>query len=421
MRSLDDWLSYQQRVHARAVDMSLERVTEVARRLQVISGTARIATIGGTNGKGSTATTLASLLRACGQNVGLFTSPHLVRYNERIQIDGAPVSDAQLQSAFEQVEQARGDITLTFFEYSTLAALHLFRRASVDTMVLEVGLGGRLDATNILDADVAIVCSIGLDHREYLGETLELIGAEKAGIFRPGQRVVLGSRDMPASVTMRAQTLGCEVWLAERDFHWEHRSGGGPWGYRSRLGQLESLPAPSLSGEIQYRNAATALTALRLLALPADCNADTVARGLKQVRLSGRFQVVPGDIGWILDVAHNEPAAAVLAAALQAVPASGRTLAVAGMLIDKDVGAIARRLAPLIDQWVLVGISDDARGLTARALHERMGASPGSVELADDVPSGCARALALAQPGDRIVVLGSFHVVGPALMWLGLY
>jgi dihydrofolate synthase / folylpolyglutamate synthase len=421
LRSLDDWLTYQQRVHPRAVDLTLDRVSEVARRLQVTRGPAKIATIGGTNGKGSTATTLACLLQACGQDVGLFTSPHLVRYNERIQINGAPVSDAQLQTTFELIEQARGDVTLTFFEYSTLAALLLFRRASVDTMVLEVGLGGRLDATNVLDADVAIVCSIGFDHRDYLGDTLELIGAEKAGIFRAGQRVVLGSREMPSSVTERAHTLGCEVWLAERDFHWQHQSDDGTWRYRSRLCQLEALPAPALSGEIQYRNASAALTALQLLSVPGARDAGAVARGLRQVRLPGRFQVVPGEIEWILDVAHNEPAAAVLAAALRATPRPGRTLAVAGMLADKDAGAIARELGPLMDGWVLAGIGDDARGLTAQALCERMGPLRGPVELTEDVRSGCARARTLAQAGDRIVVLGSFHVVGPALVWLGLY
>ena len=421
MRSLADWLIYQQRVHARAVDLTLDRVTIVAGRLGLLEGSSRVATVGGTNGKGSTATTLACLLRACGQDVGLFTSPHLVRYNERIQINGFPVSEGQLVTAFDRIEQARGETTLTFFEYSTLAALELFRRANVDTMVLEVGLGGRLDATNVLDADVAVLCSIGFDHRDYLGDTLEKIGAEKAGILRPGQKVVLGSGQMPSSVTDRARSLGCEVWTAERDFSWKCQSSNGQWAYQSSRCQLAQLPPPRLAGQIQYRNAASALTALQLFDLSASCDRAVVARGLQQVHLPGRFQIVPGEVEWVLDVAHNEPAAAVLVAALQASPARGRTLGLVGMLSDKDAGAIAALLAPLVEGWVLTGIGDDPRGLSAEALRERMTALRGPVELVDDVQQGCERARALARPGDRIVVLGSFHVVGPALVWLGLY
>ena len=218
MRSLADWLVYQQRTHPRSVDMSLERVGAVARRLGLLEHRVPVATIAGTNGKGSTATTLAHLLRACGQKVGLFTSPHLVRYHERIQIDGAAVADAELVEAFEQIESQRAGITLTFFEYNALAALLLFRRAQVGAMVLEVGLGGRLDATNIVDADVAVLCSVGFDHREYLCDTLEKIGAEKAGIFRRGQKVVLSTIEMPTSVGDAARALDCQVYVAERDF-----------------------------------------------------------------------------------------------------------------------------------------------------------------------------------------------------------
>jgi dihydrofolate synthase / folylpolyglutamate synthase len=422
LRSLADWLLHQQRVHPRAVDMTLERVTTVARELGLLTGPARVATIGGTNGKGSTATTLACLLRACGQQVGLFTSPHLVRYNERIQINGSPVDDEQLTGAFDRIEQARGETTLTFFEYSTLAALALFRDRGVDTMVLEVGLGGRLDATNVLDADVAVLCSIGFDHRDYLGDTLELIGAEKAGIFRRGQQVVLNTAAMPASVMERAASLECVLSVAGRDFSWEVDPADGQWTYHSAQCQLTALPPPRLAGSIQYRNAAAALTALGLLDVPGSCERGVLADGLQQVRLPGRFQVVPGDVQWVLDVAHNEPAAAVLAEALRANPPRGRTLALAGMLADKDAAAIAGVLAPLVDTWVLAGIDDEPRGLTAQALRERMSTlNQTAVELVDDVAQGCARVHALARPGDRIVVLGSFHVVGPALVWLGLY
>jgi len=227
-RSLEQWLAYQQGTHNLSIDLSLERVREVAARLGLLEKRCPVVIVAGTNGKGSTATTLAALLRSCGQRAGLFTSPHLVRYNERVQIDGVQVNDAALLAAFERIEAARGAVTLTFFEYNTLAALEAFRRAAVAVMVLEVGLGGRLDAANIIDADVAVLCSIGFDHREWLGPTLEEIGAEKAGIFRRGQKVVLGSAAMPASVWRAARELDCQVWTAEREFSWRiHGDGSG--------------------------------------------------------------------------------------------------------------------------------------------------------------------------------------------------
>jgi dihydrofolate synthase/folylpolyglutamate synthase len=423
-RSLEQWLVYQQGTHNLSIDLSLERVREVAARLELLERHCPAVIIAGTNGKGSTATTLAALLQSCGQRTGLFTSPHLVRYNERVQIDGAQVSDAALLSAFERIEAARGAVTLTFFEYNTLAALETFRRASLDVMVLEVGLGGRLDATNIIDADVAVLCSVGFDHREWLGATLEQIGAEKAGVFRRGQSVVLGSAAMPASVWRVARELECQVWSAEREFRWSiHGDGasGDPWDYGCELCTLEELPAPALAGAIQYRNSSSALTALQLLGLAGACDRARIVRGLSHTALPGRFQIVPGEVEWILDVAHNEPAASVLAGALGDRPCAGRSIAVAGMLADKDVPAITGALDPLIDHWLLAGIDDEPRGLDARALQARLAPLRGTVELAGNVEAACARARMLSQPGDRVIVFGSFHVVGPALVWLGLY
>ena len=423
-RSLEQWLAYQQGTHNLSIDLSLERVREVAARLGLLEKRCPVVIVAGTNGKGSTATTLAALLRSCGQRAGLFTSPHLVRYNERVQIDGVQVNDAALLAAFERIEAARGAVTLTFFEYNTLAALEAFRRAAVAVMVLEVGLGGRLDAANIIDADVAVLCSIGFDHREWLGPTLEEIGAEKAGIFRRGQKVVLGSAAMPASVWRAARELDCQVWTAEREFSWRIHgdgSGGEAWDYGCTLCTLEELPAPALAGAIQYRNSSSALTALQLLAVPGACDRACIAQGLSRTALPGRFQIVPGEVEWILDVAHNEAAAAVLASALAARHCEGRSFAVAGMLADKDAAAIARALDPLIDQWLLAGIDDEPRGLDARALQARLPPLRGTIELATDVATACARARALARPRDRVIVFGSFYVVGPALVWLGLY
>jgi dihydrofolate synthase/folylpolyglutamate synthase len=423
-RSLEQWLAYQQGTHSLSIDLSLERVREVAARLGLLEKRCPVVVVAGTNGKGSTAATLAALLQSCGLRVGLFTSPHLVRYNERVQINGAAASDAALVAAFERIEAARGSVTLTFFEYNTLAALEVFRQAALGAMVLEVGLGGRLDAVNIIDADVAVLCSIGIDHREWLGSTLEQIGAEKAGIFRRAQNVVLGSPAMPASVWRAARELECRVWTAERQFSWRiHGDGSGaePWDYSCELCTLQDLPAPALAGAVQYRNASSALTALQLLAVAGACDQRRIAHGLAAVALPGRFQVVPGEVEWILDVAHNEPAAQVLAAALAARPCEGKSFAVAGMLADKDVAAVASTLDPLIDHWLLAGIDDEPRGLEAGALQARLPPLRGTIELARDTEAACARARALSAPRDRVIVFGSFHVVGPALQWLGLY
>ncbi|HEX4025278.1 MAG TPA: bifunctional tetrahydrofolate synthase/dihydrofolate synthase [Steroidobacteraceae bacterium] len=423
--SLEQWLEYQQSTHSQTIDLSLERVREVAARLGLLEPRCAVAIVGGTNGKGSTATALAGMLCACGWRTGLFTSPHLVSYNERVRIDGTEAADQELVGAFERIEAARGAITLTYFEYNTLAALQVFERSAVDAMVLEVGLGGRLDATNILDADVAVLCSVGLDHRDWLGDTVEQIGAEKAGIFRRDQPVVLGSADMPDSVWRRLADLQCRVHCPQREFDWRIDGGEGfagePWQYRSARCTLAGLPAPALPGAIQYRNAATALTALQLLAAPGACEHGRIAPALRSLALPGRLQIVPGPVEWILDVAHNEPAAQVLAGALAARPVSGRTLAVVSLLADKDAAAVGRRLDALIDHWILTGVQDEPRGLSAQALAARLPPLRGTLELADTVPVACGRAHAQAAAGDRVVVLGSFHVVRPALMWLGLY
>ena len=424
MRTLAEWLELQDSVHPRTIDLSLERVTDVARRLGIAAPAFRVLTVGGTNGKGSVAAHAEALLTASGTPVGLFTSPHLSRYNERIRARGAEAGDGELIEAFERIEAARGGTTLTFFEYNTLAALLVFTRRAVEVAVLEVGLGGRLDATNLVPADVAVIASVGLDHREWLGESLEAIGAEKAGILRAGRPAVLGTADLPASVFERIAALGARALVAGRDFTWE--VAGGRWRYRSSDLALEDLAPSRLAGSIQYRNAATAITAVAALAaatpLAAPLDRRAVNAALGSVRLAGRFEVVPGELEWILDIAHNEPAARVLAAHLSERPlpagaGRGRTLAVAGVLADKDAAGIAAALAPLVDHWVLCALAGP-RGGSAAALAARMQLPPARLTLAASVEEGCERARALARPGDRVVVFGSFHTVGPAREWL---
>lgn len=425
-RSLDDWLEFQQRQHVQSIDLGLGRVGEVARRLQLLPLPCAVVLVAGTNGKGSTVAHVAAQARAAGLKTGTFTSPHLVRYNERIAIDGRSVDDAELVAAFGRIEAARREIPLTFFEYNALAAFELFARHAPALAVVEVGLGGRLDATNLLDAEVAVITSIGLDHQDWLGPTLEHIGAEKAGILRAGRAAVLGTTAMPRSVRAALDALGADARWPGRDFRVEFAPGeeGARWRFTGRRWRFDDLPAPAMPGAVQYHNAAAALAALEALedARPGSLSgmdASTVAAGLGAARVAGRFQVVPGRPEWILDVAHNEPAAEVLAANLRARRTRGRTLGVVGILADKDVTAIGRVLSPCIDDWILCGL-DGPRGLDAATLRERLGLPAGRVELAPDVRSGCERARARAGADDRVVVLGSFHTVGPALEWLEL-
>lgn len=419
-RTLAEWLDYQQRLHPQAMDFTLERIRAVLDRLGLRRPRAPVITVGGTNGKGSVTAMLESILAAGGAKVGLYTSPHLVRYEERIRIGGAEIDAATLIAAFERIEAARGEVSLTYFEYSTAAALLAFADAEVDAIVLEVGLGGRLDAVNAIDADVAVVVSIGLDHCEYLGDTLEAIGREKAGIFRAGRPAVYGSRAMPASIAVEAARIGARLERIGADFDLERTPSGG----RFRRGALvlDQLPPPGLAGPAQYGNAATALAALAAGGwLPAPA---AVARGLAGVRLTGRFQVFPGPVEWILDVAHNADSAAVLADALNDRPRTGRTVVVAGMLADKDAAAVARELARALgalDVVCAVTLAGE-RGRSAEDLAAIWGPLLGrSIATADSVEAGCSFAAHAAQPGDRVVVFGSFHTVGPALEWRRLY
>ena len=416
-QSLEDFLALQQTVHSTGIDLTLERVRAVAERMQLLPVRSRVITVAGTNGKGSTVAYCVALLRELGQHVGAFTSPHLLRYNERIQIDGAQATDAELVSAFRDIDTARGAITLTFFEYNLLAALWVFRAHAVDFAVLEVGLGGRLDAVNIVDADAAIVCSIGFDHRDWLGDTLEAIGREKAGVFRKDRLAVIADPRMVPVVEAEAERIGARVLRAQRDYTITPR--GGRWDLRLPDLALKGLPAPSLQGDVQFTNAAAAIAAVRALLPTVALSAAATGRAITSVQMPGRFQVLAGPIEWILDVAHNEPAAQVLAHNLAARPVQGRTYLVAAILGDKDIDAIARQLQPVTSEWILCGIQEP-RGLTPQQLARR---SPhfAAARLAGDVPAGIALARSLARPGDRVVVCGSFLAVAPALKALGLY
>lgn len=443
--TLDAWLDAQQSVHPKSIDLGLARVTKVARALGVDKARCPVITVGGTNGKGSVVAHSDAFLRAAGLSTGVFTSPHLVRYNERICINGAEATDAELVAAFDRIEAARGDTTLTYFEFNALAALLLFADHKVDVAILEVGLGGRLDAVNLIDADVAVVASIGFDHRDWLGDTLDAIGREKAGIFRAGRPAVLGTREMPSSVFDAIKTLGAKPVVAEKNFWWAlHAIAPGPgslragadasaraadgttgisWNYHGLGISLNGLPPSALGGAIQFRNASTALAAVESLGFGPRLTKEVVNSGLRNVKLAGRFHTVPGPVEWILDVAHNEPAARVFADHLAVRPSKGRTIAVVGILGDKDSSAIATLLHPLVDRWIICTIHEP-RGLPAEELARRMKAGAGltdsEIELAASVEEGFAAAKAQAVPGDRVIVCGGFNIVGSAMRWLRL-
>lgn len=416
-RSLEDWLRIQETVHGQGIDLGLERVRAVALRMGLLPFGPRTIIVAGTNGKGSTVACLEGMLRALGLRAGAFTSPHLIRYNERIRVDGVEAGDAELVEAFEAIEAARGDTTLTFFEYNALAALEVFRRRGVQVAVLEVGLGGRLDAVNIVDAEAAIVCSIGLDHADWLGTDVEAIGREKAGVFRAGAIAVVADPAMTPSVEQEARRLGTRTFVAGREYRWEILAD--QWRFEMGALVMPALSPPALPGRTQFANASAALATLHAMGLLAQADALRISSALMKLSLPGRFQIVPGAVEWILDVAHNEPAARVLARNLADRPAAGRTLCVAAILGDKDVAAVARELAGSVDRWFLCGV-DAPRGLTAAALAARSPVFEGAT-LAGDIAAGMAQAARAAQPGDRIVVCGSFLAVSPALQLLGLY
>lgn len=421
-RRLADWLAWQETLHPNAIDLGLERLQRTLERLGWRRPDCPVITVAGTNGKGSCVALTARILAEAGYRVGTFTSPHLLRYNERITVDGKEVSDEALMAAFERIDAARGDDTLTFFEFNAAAALLVFADARPDAAVLEVGMGGRLDAVNVVDADVALVTSIDLDHCDWLGRDRETIGREKAGIFRAGRSAIFGAREMPASIREHAHTIGADLQQLGRDFDWLPL--GERWSWRGRNSEQRDLPAPALHGEIQYDNASAVLAALEALESRLRVPRSAIERGLLTVTLPGRFQIVrrsrPRPTEWILDVAHNPAAARTLAAQLaaKANKARGRTLAVCGVLGDKDVEGIVNELRRSFDAWVIVGLQG-GRALAPDVLAERVRAIGAKVEsVAADVVAGCRAAEALAQAGDRIVVFGSFLTVGPALAFL---
>ena len=412
-RSLAEWLEYIERVHPKSVQLGLERVAKVRDALGK-SSSAVIFTVAGTNGKGSTCAMLEAILLAAGYKVGLYTSPHLLRYNERVRVDGAPVSDEALCSSFDAVERARADTTLTYFEFGTLAAWDLFTSRPLDALILEVGLGGRLDAVNAFDTDCALLTSVGIDHTEYLGDTRERIGLEKAGIFRAHKPAIVGDSDPPRTVLDHSSEVGADLWLIGRDFGFRQQAQ--QWMYWGRTVRRGGLAPPALRGAGQLGNASTALAALDALRERLPVSMQDVRYGFARVELPARFQVLPGRPTVVLDVAHNPQAASVLAENLSGMGFYPETYAVFGMLADKDIEGVCRALRDKFSIWFAADLSAP-RGASAAVLADalRKSRATGEVIRLRNPLEAYAAARKRAGENDRIVVFGSFHTVAEVM------
>jgi dihydrofolate synthase / folylpolyglutamate synthase len=412
-RSLDDWLDYQQKIHPRDIELGLDRVRAVWLHMGAPPIAKTVITVGGTNGKGSTVAFLEAMLMAGGLRVGTFTSPHVLHYNERVRLCGRDIDDQTLIDAFERIEHARGDIALTYFEFGTLAALWIFAQSELDVAVLEVGLGGRLDAVNIIDADASIVTTVDLDHQDWLGNDVDTIGREKAGIFRKDRPGIIGSIEPPrglldeaARIGARLVRAGMEFEVAVSDFRWLWMSGD----------VALELPLPALAAPVQMNNAASAIAALHALSDRIVWNPDAIADGVKNASIAARLQRFKkeGAADLVVDVGHNPQAARVLASWLRSNPS--RTVAVFGALSDKDIGSIVAPFAGLIDRWMIGGLDvETPRGLAADALRSRAGEALKSVEEFPTIVQ--ALDAASAREGETILAFGSFFVAAAATIW----
>ena len=415
MKTLEDWLAHCEQLHPQTIELGLDRVRAVWQRMGV-TPQAAVFTVAGTNGKGSTCAMLEAILQQAGFRTGVYTSPHLVRFEERCRIRGEAVDASELIAACARVEGARGDIALTYFEFTTLAILAVLARAGLDAVVLEVGLGGRLDAVNLIDADCAIITSVDIDHAELLGDTREQIGLEKAGILRTGRPAIVSDPMPPQSVIDRAQAIGADLWLAGRDFNYSGDKQQWAWAGRGR--RYAGLAYPALRGANQLLNAAGVLAALEAMRARLPVTAQAVRLGLALVELPGRFQVVPGQPALVLDVAHNPHSVAALALNLDAMGFFPTTHAVFGAMADKDLAAMLTRMDPVIDRWYFTDLPlpRAASGAALQAAWQGVSRRRDAAAQAFATPQQALQAAAAsATPADRIVVFGSFHTVGGVL------
>ncbi|MFA7299713.1 MAG: bifunctional tetrahydrofolate synthase/dihydrofolate synthase [Sideroxydans sp.] len=416
--TLADWLIHLESLHPKTIALGLERMAQVKQRLN-LNPDFPVVIVGGTNGKGSVCAMLESILHAAGYRVGCYTSPHLLSYNERVRIGKQQASDVELCASFDKIEQTRGDILLTYFEFGTLAAMQCFISHKVDVAILEVGLGGRLDAVNVFDADVSVVTSVDIDHTDYLGDTREQIAFEKAGIFRKDRVAICADSDVPQALRSHAQQIGAELWCLGGEFGF--RAHQGQWDFFGKSGERHALPLPALRGAFQLHNASAALAALGALKDQLPVNMEAVRRGLVEVELTGRFQFVPGRPQLILDVAHNPHAARSLAQNLANLPPA-KTFAVFSMLKDKDMTGVVAALDAQIDVWLVAGITAPRGATTAELAQvlEKCGVH-GEIVSCSSITNALHEASNRACENDRIVALGSFYTVAEVMRVRGLH
>jgi dihydrofolate synthase/folylpolyglutamate synthase len=416
-RTLPDWLARCERLHPKEMDLTLERVLQVKERLG-LSFSVPVITVAGTNGKGSTCAMLESIALQAGYRVGLYIKPHLVHFEERCRVNGQSVAADELLPHFEAVEQARGDVSLTYFEFTTLAIARLMSLAPLDMVILEVGLGGRLDAVNAIDTDCAIITSIDIDHTEYLGSTREAIGFEKAGIMRAGKPAIVSDPVPPQSLVDHAQRIGADLWLCGRDFNCSGDKQ--QWSWAGRAKRFNGMAYPALRGANQLLNASGVLAAFEAMRERLPVSAQAVRSGLALVELPGRFQIVAGQPTLVLDVAHNPHAVATLLQNLDQMGFYPRTHAVFGAMRDKDIEAMLARMAPVVDHWYFTDLpaARAAKAVELAQIRRRLApphAPEGDVSCHDEPLLALRAALGRADPADRIVVFGSFSTVGGVL------
>ncbi len=412
--NLPAWLSWQENLHFTEVDPGLERIGKVWAELGNNSQLPfTLITVAGTNGKGSSVAMLSSILAASGIKVGTYTSPHLLRYNERICIDNIPCDDSQICQAFDKIDQARKGISLTYFEFATLAAALIFIDNNIDIGILEVGMGGRLDAVNLFDADIALITPIGIDHTQWLGDNREQIAKEKAGVLRPKQDVICSETHPPKSLLAYAEQLETNLFIAGDAFEFIQNDAHWTW-LNSAGARFERIEKPALQGSYQLQNAA-AVIQVSVLLQQQGCQIDqeSISRGLADVKLSGRYQQVETDFGLhIFDVTHNHQGACNLATILAEQTHSGKTIALLAMLADKDVSKVVEPLSQQVDVWVLAGL-EGSRAMSAETLADKVTAAiePKEIHLKQKIEDAYALAKSLLSSEDRLVVFGSFHTV----------
>jgi dihydrofolate synthase/folylpolyglutamate synthase len=416
--SLGDWLPWLETLSPREIDLGLDRVIKVLGVLD-LPRAERVIIVAGTNGKGSSVAMLEALLADAGYKTACYTSPHVLRYNERIRIDGVAASDAEIIAAFERVQSARQEVPLTYFEFGTLAALVAFAASDVDTLILEVGMGGRLDAVNAVEPDVCLITNIALDHTAWLGNDTESIAAEKAGIMRASKPVIFGAPEWPATITEHAARIGADLRLLGQDFVYERSDdAAASWSWRGQQTQLAGLRPPALAGGMQVQNAAAVLAVIEALGLEHILTSAKVNDAFGKLNLPGRFQVINSRRTWVLDVAHNPAAAAVLAESLQELSHAGRISAVVGMLADKDVAGIVEPLAELVDSWTAVPVEGSRAEPAAVLARKIANCSIKPCRIATSIPEALDFAESRAPADEMTLVTGSFYAVGPALEWL---